>query len=273
MYFLNLFILVEFSKEAYECLSDPNERKWYDDHREAILMGIKPGENTNEHAPSYVVEVTMFHHPSAYSNSYSDEEGSFFHIYGEIFSKVDGGERKGWVAQGNIDEPKARPKFGTSKSEWKEVQSFYRSWESFSSILNFAWVDEYDIREAPNRRYKRAMETENEKARRKAKKDRNDEILSLLHFVKRRDPRIKQHKIEVEQKKREKEKLKKEDASRRKAEAAIAREVGILHFLLNTRLFFLLNNFLCSRGESSRKSLWLIWKQVISMQAELGWPI
>jgi len=26
-------------QDAYDCLSDPNERKWYDDHREAILRG------------------------------------------------------------------------------------------------------------------------------------------------------------------------------------------------------------------------------------------
>ena len=213
-------------QEAYECLSDPQERTWYDEHRESILAGIQPGENTGN-APSFVVEISgLYHHPSAYSNSYSDDDGCFYQVYRDLFEKLDQGELKGWVAQGNIDDHhKSRPNFGTSESEWKEVNSFYKSWESFQTCLNYAWMDEYDIREAPNRRYKRAMEDENNKHRRKARKERNDEVLSLVHFLKRRDPRVKKHQAEVENKKLEKARQAKVDAEQKKLEIAATREV------------------------------------------------
>ena len=116
-------------QEAYECLSDSQERAWYDEHRESILAGIKPGENTGNNAPSFVVEISgLYHHPSAFSNSFSDNTGGFYQIYRDLFEKIDQGELKGWVAQGNIDEHHvSRPSFGTSISDWKEVnRSDYR---------------------------------------------------------------------------------------------------------------------------------------------------
>lgn len=213
-------------QEAYECLSDPSERAWYNEHRESILAGIKPGEGGNSAAPSFVVEVAgIFYHPSAYGNSYRDDEGCFYQVYRDLFERIDVGELKGWIAEGNIDDHHApRPSFGSDRTEWKSVNNFYKSWENYQTCLNFAWVDEYDIREAPNRRYKRAMDEENTKLRRKARKERNDEILSLLHFVKRRDPRVKRRQNEVEQQKLQKKRQQKLDTERKKQEVAAARK-------------------------------------------------
>jgi len=218
-----MFRLVQ---EAYECLSDPQERQWYDEHRESILMGFKPGESDqNGLVPSFVVNIDGYHHPSCFSNNYTDDTGCFYQVYHDIFAKIDAGELRGWISQGNIEQHHApRPVFGTSASEWKDVNNFYRMWEGFQSCLNFAWVDEYDTRDAPNRRYKRAMEDENSKARRKARRERNDDVLSLLHYVKKRDPRVKKHRVDVEKEKERKAEEVKQLAAQKKADAAAARE-------------------------------------------------
>jgi DnaJ family protein A protein 5 len=56
------------------------------------------------------------------------------------------------------------------------VHDFYSFWESFCTAKSFAWKDEYDTREAPNRRVRRLMEAENKKLRDVSKKERNAEI-------------------------------------------------------------------------------------------------
>ena len=125
--------------------------------------------------------------------------------------------------------------FGFSDSEWSLVSDFYQIWESFASCLNFAWEDKYNTREdAPNRRVRRLMEDENTKARRKAKRVYNQDILSLVSFIKRRDPRVRARqeyletqKLEQEQRQkqllveRQKEKLKAKEAWKEEAARAM----------------------------------------------------
>jgi len=44
------------------------------------------------------------------------------------------------------------------------------------SCRSFAWEDEYELKQAPNRRVQRAMEKENKKLRDAAKKKRNEVV-------------------------------------------------------------------------------------------------
>ena len=53
---------------------------------------------------------------------------------------------------------------------------FYSYWQSFSTRKSFAWVDEHDLKYAPNRRVQRAMEKENKKLRDAAKKKQNETV-------------------------------------------------------------------------------------------------
>jgi DnaJ homolog subfamily A member 5 len=108
--------------------------------------------------------------------------------------------------------------FGTPDTPWEQVAPFYQVCESFSSILNYSWADLYDINEAPNRQYRRAMDDENKKARRNAKRERNEEIIALVHFVKRRDIRVKAKKKQLEEEKNIREQKQKEEAAIRKLE-------------------------------------------------------
>jgi Sec7-like guanine-nucleotide exchange factor len=56
-------------------------------------------------------------------------------------------------------------------------------------------MDEYDTRQGENRRVVRAMEKENKKFREKARKARNEQIRTLVEFVRKKDKRIEAHKV------------------------------------------------------------------------------
>ena len=115
--------------------------------------------------------------------------------------------------------------FGNSTTSWEVLSVFYKSWECFSSALNFAWEDTYNAREdAPSRRVRRLMEEENNKARKAAKKVYKNDILQLVAFVKKRDPRYKAHLEEQERLKKEREERQKEEKIQRKKEQQKAKE-------------------------------------------------
>ena len=213
-------------QQAYECLSDVQERKWYDDHRDAILAGwTAGGENNNNNSGNnetgynMTVQVAPYMYAGCYSG-YHDQEGGFYHVYSNVFSNIVACERK--QDEVLVELP---TEFGNDQTEWSEIVTFYQAWESFSSVLNFAWEDKYNIHEdAPDRRIRRLMDDDNKKARRKAKKTYNQDILALVAFVKRRDPRVQAKKAELEKQRLDQEKKLQRQAAERKQEQKRAKE-------------------------------------------------
>eukprot|EP00548_Thalassiothrix_antarctica_P013545 CAMPEP_0194166784 /NCGR_PEP_ID=MMETSP0154-20130528/2297_1 /TAXON_ID=1049557 /ORGANISM="Thalassiothrix antarctica, Strain L6-D1" /LENGTH=416 /DNA_ID=CAMNT_0038877553 /DNA_START=12 /DNA_END=1262 /DNA_ORIENTATION=+ len=210
-------------QQAYECLSDPADRKWYDEHREAILRGW------TANGTSLDVDILFDVVPFMYAGCYSgyDDENGFFGVYQTVFMKIHEAEKEGWVSEGNIDDmPFAEIpiEFGFKNSDWDQVGAFYTAWESFSSCLAFAWADKYDIKDAGHRRIRRAMEDENKKVRRVAKRKYNEDVAALVHFVKRRDPRVKAHRVRLEQELVAKMEATKEEARRKKEMTQQARK-------------------------------------------------
>jgi DnaJ family protein A protein 5 len=209
-------------QQAYECLSDPTERKWYDEHRDAILKGWS-ANNNNGNDLDILFDVVPFTYAGCY-RGFGDEDGSFFAVYRSVFRKIYEGEVDG------VHDDKAQNldylnvDFGGPDSPWEDVKLFYQGWEAFSSSLSFAWEDQYDVLEAPNRRVRRAMEDENRKARRTAKKSRNDDVLALVRFVKKRDPRVIAQKQKTDEAKAAKELEQKAAREQKKLEAQAARE-------------------------------------------------
>ena len=205
---------------THQNLSDPQERKWYDDHREAILAGWSASDAANsDTADIMLFNVAPYMHPGCYS-SYHDEKGGFFQIYQGVFERIVSCECK--QSEIVIELP---TNFGTSETSWAIASVFYKSWECFSSALNFAWEDTYNAREdAPSRRVRRLMEEENNKARRTAKKEYKNDILQLVAFVKKRDPRMKAHIEEQEKLKKEREENQKQEKIQRKKDKQRARE-------------------------------------------------
>jgi len=211
------FMLVQ---RAYEVLSDPQERKWYDDHRDAILAGWSASNTTNnDTADVMLFNVAPYMHPGCYS-SYHDGKGGFYQVYRGVFEHIVSCEMK--QSETIIELP---TNFGTSETSWAVASVFYKSWECFSSALNFAWEDTYNAREdAPSRRVRRLMEEENNKARKTAKKVYKNDILQLVAFVKKRDPRMKAHIEEQERLRKEREEKQKQEKIQRKEEQRKAKE-------------------------------------------------
>lgn len=165
-------------QQAYEVLGDPRERQWYDNHREYI---INSGDT-----PVNELNLFKYFSPSCYKG-FGDDEKGFYSVYREVFNTILVEESVYF----EID-PDEIPTFGRSDSDYTEiVRPFYNFWCGFNTHKPFGWLDQHDIRQAPNRRIIKLMEKENKKVRDKAKKERNDEIQALIEFVRKRDKRVK----------------------------------------------------------------------------------
>ncbi|RZF31898.1 hypothetical protein LSTR_LSTR017468, partial [Laodelphax striatellus] len=168
-------------QQAFEVLSDPHERKWYDDHREAILKGKSGGEYKDDSLDVYEFFTTTCF------KGYGDDRKGFYTVYREVFDKIAAEDSE---YQTNDDSDAEIPTFGKSDSSFDDVNAFYAYWQSYSTKKSYAWLDPYNAREAPNRRVSKLIERENKKVREKARKARNEEIRELVGFVRKRDKRV-----------------------------------------------------------------------------------
>ena len=220
----NVEVATEKFKEvqnAYQVLSDPTERAWYDTHRDSILRGGVgagrgggEGEGDGEYQDETVADLMNYFSTSCFYN-FSDEDGCFYQVYREVFAKLDQDE-EGEENEGTYH--RAAPCFGDSCMEHEDVAAFYREWSNFVTLKQFHNADKYDVRAAPDRWNRRAMEAENKKHRSKARKQYIDTVVSLAAFIKKRDPRVKAMAAEA-QKRREHEER---EAATRKEEAKVA---------------------------------------------------
>ncbi|OEU16342.1 DnaJ-domain-containing protein [Fragilariopsis cylindrus CCMP1102] len=168
---------------------------------------------------AYEVLSATYMQANCYSG-YHNEKGGFYQVYTDVFESIVACELK--QSERSINLPS---KFGNIDTDWEDVNLFYRSWDSFSSALNFAWEDKYNSREdGESRRIRRLMDEENNKARKAAKKTYNNDIMQLVAFVKRRDPRVKSKLKEQEKMKKEREAKQKVDKIERKKDRQQATE-------------------------------------------------
>ncbi|XP_054842534.1 dnaJ homolog subfamily C member 21 [Eublepharis macularius] len=175
---------------AYDVLSDPQERAWYDNHREALLKGGVDGEYQDDS-----VDILRFFTVTCYSG-YGDDEKGFYAVYRHAFEMI-AKEEMEYVSEEDSEE---FPSFGDSQSDYDTVvHCFYAHWQSFCTQKNFAWKEEYDTRQASNRWEKRAMEKENKKTRDRARKERNELVRELVAFIRKRDKRVQAHRKFVEE--------------------------------------------------------------------------
>lgn len=104
-----------------------------------------------------------------------------------------------------------------------QVTAFYSYWLGFMTVMDFCWVDQYDVMAGPNRKSRRVMEEENKKLRKKARREYNETVRGLAEFVKKRDKRVidmQKKREEERERKREEEKERKKELERQKAERA-----------------------------------------------------
>lgn len=177
---------------AYEVLSDPQERAWYDSHESAILRGDDGGEPD---APTYEnVRVTTADDLARMvrkfnSNvEFSDSPSGFFGYIRETFEQLVKEEEI--AANWEDVDVYEYPSFGHKADTYDDVvKRFYSAWSGFSTVKSFAWRDKYRLSEAPDRWYRRRMEQENMRLRKEGKQEFNEAVRSLVAFVRKRDPR------------------------------------------------------------------------------------
>ena len=179
---------------AYETLSDPNERAWYDSHREAILRSGVAGAGEDAR-PEDEIDLMPYFTSNVYRGFDDDDSGSFYGVYGALFKALDQQEQAASLA---LD--KARfaegPPFGKADDTWETVRKFYNHWSGFSTLKTFAWADEYNLAEADNRKVRRLMDEENKKLRKAEQREFNDTVRALVAFVKKRDKRFAKRQME-----------------------------------------------------------------------------
>ncbi|KAI1303080.1 DnaJ -like protein subfamily C member 21 [Halotydeus destructor] len=171
---------------AYDVLSDPRERAWYDKHREEILRGRS--DIVDDEAIDLIPYCT-----SACYDGFGDDEAGFYSVYRTLFDDLIKEDMPYYE-----DDTKMPPSFGNSKTPHEEVHEFYSHWQSYSTPKTYGYLVKYSSMDAPNRRVLRLIEKENSKLRDAARKERNQEVKMLVAFVRKRDKRMAARKKELE---------------------------------------------------------------------------
>ncbi|XP_014087286.2 dnaJ homolog subfamily C member 21 [Bactrocera oleae] len=177
-------------QQAYEVLSDPQERAWYDNHRDQILRGKNSDYTEN------CLDVFEYFSSSCF-RGYEDDENGFYAVYREVFAKLAAEDAEFMDDDGEIEKI---PAFGDSKSSYEEVVApFYAYWQSYCTKKPYTWLCPYDVKDIRDRRILREVEKEMKKVVQKARKERNEEVKNLVSFVRKRDKRVQAYKKLLEE--------------------------------------------------------------------------
>ncbi|KAL8763142.1 MAG: hypothetical protein Q9184_000987 [Pyrenodesmia sp. 2 TL-2023] len=186
----NLFANIQ---SAYEILSDPQERAWYDSHRSEILRGE---DEVNGNHYEHDVRVTTTEDivrmlPKINScRDFSNSVSGFFNMLNAAFGTLAREEQL--ACERDNEDRITYPEFGDAHDPYDpRIRAFYNVWSNFATRKAFSWVDTYRYSEASDRRVRRLMEKENRRLRDEAVREFNDAVRSLVAFVKKRDPRFK----------------------------------------------------------------------------------
>lgn len=190
-------------QQAYEVLSDDQERAWYDSHKasltpepdaEAVFEDIRKGAPPPRARDRglTVRHLAQFFDATVWSG-FDDSENSFFTIYRNLFTRL--------AQEENLISQIEYPSFGDASWPWSipksinepAARNFYNAWINFATFKDFVWTEQWNLAEAPDRRVRRLMERDNKKARDEARKDYNETIRQLATFIRKRDPRYKAH--------------------------------------------------------------------------------
>ncbi|KAI5892402.1 DnaJ-domain-containing protein [Schizophyllum commune H4-8] len=188
-------------QQAYEVLSDEQERAWYDSHKASlapepddatVFEEVRRGAPPSKARDRGLTVHHLAHFFSIVWTGYDDSADGFYNIYHQLFNRL--------AAEEAMFEPDVTyPSFGYSNTPWgtakssgePDVRSFYTAWTNFATAKDFAWADQWNLNEAPDRRVRRLMEKDNKKARDDGRREYNDTVRSLAKFLRKRDPRYK----------------------------------------------------------------------------------
>lgn len=212
---------------AYEVLSDPQERAWYDSHESSILRGdgAAGGEDVQTYQNVRMTTADDLARLVRKFNSnveFTDAPSGFFGFVRETFEKL--AEEEEIAASWEDVDVRAYPTFGHKDDEHDDVvKQFYGAWAGFATVKTFAWRDKYRLSEAPDRRIRRMMERENNAERQEGIREFNEAVRVLVAFVRKRDPRYKPNTQSEE----DRQKALRDAATAQRARARAANEAKI----------------------------------------------
>lgn len=213
---------------AYEVLSDPQERAWYDSHRTQILNDdddLNSNTNSYEHEVNSIItgitteDLMKFFNYSLYIRLDNTPAG-LYQIAGKVFAKLASDEIKfgrrlgldkydkylddsfesdinslGYVEASDAYITSAHilfPQFGYSSTDYQTLKSFYKKWSTFNTVKPFNWKDEYMYSKNYDRKTKREINKRNDKLRLQARNDYNKTVRRFVSFIKKCDKRMKE---------------------------------------------------------------------------------
>ncbi|XP_030373132.1 dnaJ homolog subfamily C member 21 [Scaptodrosophila lebanonensis] len=213
------FLLIQ---QAYEVLSDAQERAWYDNHREQILRG------KNSEYEENCLNVFQYFTGSCYKG-FGDDGQSFYSVYSDVFQNLAAEDAEFMDSNEEIE---AIPAFGNADSNYEDVVGpFYAYWQAYSTKKTYEWLCPYDVREIKDRYILRKVEKEMKKIVQKARKERNEEIRNLVSFVRKRDRRVQAYRRVLEERaeanRLKQEEKRKEQLRKRQEDLATTRQSDV----------------------------------------------
>ena len=148
--------------EAYNVLSDPNERTWYDSNRQKILFNKDQMSKEDLQQYSFGFNIWAYFTTNCFTG-YNDQPQSFYAVYREVFENIKGEEQKAYNSKDFKEEEvqaefRKLEGFGDSNTIEEKMLKFYEEWENFTTYKTFVWSEEWDTRQANNRWMRRQME-------------------------------------------------------------------------------------------------------------------
>ncbi|POW08983.1 hypothetical protein PSTT_07150, partial [Puccinia striiformis] len=185
-------------QQAYEILSDDDERAFYDRHRDELLNAggddfddfdpthLKPNSSRSSLNPGITSkQLLKFFDATLWKGDFSDSQTSFFTIYRNLFHQLSTEEK---IAR--KDTTMIYPSFGSSGSSYDQdvdgtraLKHFYSAWSNFATQKSFEWVEPHRTNQQVDRRIKRLIEKENQRERENAREN-------ITKRSEKRDPRF-----------------------------------------------------------------------------------
>ncbi|KAJ7058155.1 hypothetical protein C8F01DRAFT_1149763 [Mycena amicta] len=216
-------------QQAYEVLSDPDKRDYYDWERSQTSDQAERSSDDSKNAykakePEKPQPGPFFHWNKfdsdrfdsnkylsardlvAYCNpkhwhGFGDDRKGFYHFFRDLFARIQAEE------DSFSPDVVQYPSFGDSHSVWKSqrqtakerkrarskgsvgIAAFYLAWENFATGKDYAWVEVWDESEAENRLTRRAMKKDTMKVRAVLKHEYNEVVRAVVKWVRKFDPR------------------------------------------------------------------------------------